>query len=68
MQEIIQQLKSKAGLSDEQASKAVQVITDFIGEKFPMIKGQLSGLMGDSPKEKGGGAPQVGGIDLGGLG
>ena len=66
MQEVIQQLKSKAGLNDEQAKKAVQVITDYIGEKFPIIKGQLSGLMGD--KEKGSGAPQVGGIDLGGLG
>ena len=66
MQEIIQQLKTKAGLSDEQAKKAVQVITDFIGEKFPMNKGQLAGFMDE--KEKGSGAPQVGGIDLGGLG
>ena len=66
MQDIIQQLKTKAGLSDDQAKKAVQVITDFIGEKFPMIKGQLTSLM--SEKDKGSGAPQVGGIDLGGLG
>ena len=68
MQEILQQLKSKAGLNDDQANKALQVMTDFIGQKFPMIKSQLAGIMGDSKKDKGGGAPQVGGIDLGGLG
>ena len=66
MQDIIQQLKTKAGLSAEPEKKAVQVITDFIGEKSPMIKGQLTSFM--SEKDKGSGAPQVGGIDLGGLG
>lgn len=68
MQDVIQQLKTKAGLTDDQAKKAVQVITDIIGEKFPMIKSQLAGIMDDGDKEKGDGAPQVGGIDLGGLG
>lgn len=66
MQELIDQLTSKVGLNQEQAKKAVQVITDYIGEKYPMIKDQISNLAGG--KDKGGGAPQVGGIDLGGLG
>ncbi|MBA2500533.1 MAG: hypothetical protein H0V30_12460 [Chitinophagaceae bacterium] len=66
MQELISQLTSKVGLNEDQAKIAVQVITDYIGEKYPMIKAQIANLTGG--KEKGDGAPQVGGIDLSGLG
>jgi len=37
MQELIDQLKIKAGLNDEQATKAIEAIKDFVKEKFPMM-------------------------------
>jgi hypothetical protein len=66
MTELIQQLTSKVGLNESQAKQAIEVITNFIGEKYPMLKGQIANLTGTH--DKGGSAPQVGGIDLGGLG
>ena len=35
MQELIDQLKEKAGLTDEQAIKSIEAIKDFVKEKFP---------------------------------
>jgi hypothetical protein len=65
MQEIITQLTKKVGISEAQAKQALELIVNFIGDKIPMVKGQvqnlLSGKEGDAP-------PQVGGINLPGLG
>ncbi|HEY9364057.1 MAG TPA: hypothetical protein VIQ00_12385 [Chitinophagaceae bacterium] len=66
MQELIERLKKQANLDDTQAQKTLQVIVDFIGEKFPMLKGQISNLLG--AHNEGNDAPQVGGIDTTGLG
>jgi hypothetical protein len=66
MKEIIAQLTKKAGINEEQARKAIEVVADFIGDKFPMIKGQLQNLLGDSSDSNP--APQVGGINVPGLG
>lgn len=65
MQDLINRLK-EAGLSDDQAKKAITVISDFVGEKFPMIKGYMGNLLGDEKGDNA--APQVGGINLSGLG
>ncbi len=35
MEEIIAQLKDKAGLTDEQAIKAIEVLKEFIHSKVP---------------------------------
>ena len=48
MQELIDKLKSEAGLSDEQAAKAIQSIKNYIVEKFPMLEGAVSNLFGKS--------------------
>lgn len=66
MQEIIKKLTSQAGLTEEQAKNALQIIVDFVGEKYPVLKGQVSNLLGTH--HGGEDAPQIGGIDLGGLG
>jgi hypothetical protein len=66
MQELIERLKKQADLDDAQAQKTLQVIVDFIGEKYPMLKGQVSNLLG--AHDEGNDAPQVGGIDVTGLG
>ncbi len=50
MQELIQQLIDKAGLSSDQAGKAVGVVKDFVKTKFPMLgDGIDKALGGDAP-------------------
>jgi hypothetical protein len=50
MQELIQQLTAKAGLSTEQATKSISVIKDFVKEKYPMLGGAVDQMMGaDAP-------------------
>ena len=44
MQELIDQLKEKAGLTDEQAVKSIEAIKDFVKEKFPMMAGAVDKL------------------------
>ena len=65
MQEIISQLTKKIGISEAQAKQALEMITNFIGDKIPMVKGQLNTLLGQKSGEA---PPQVGGINLPGLG
>ena len=49
MQELIQQLKDKAGLTDEQAIKAVHTMKDFISGKVPpMFSGFVDNFFADS--------------------
>jgi hypothetical protein len=48
MQELIDRLKSDAGLTDEQAKKAVETIKNFVVEKFPMLEGMVGNLFGQS--------------------
>jgi hypothetical protein len=50
MQELIQQLMDKAGLSTDQAGKAVGVVKDFVKAKFPMLGDGVDKMMGgDAP-------------------
>lgn len=44
MQELIDQLKSNAGLTEEQAVKSIETIKDFVKEKFPMMAGAVDQL------------------------
>lgn len=48
MQELIEKLKSEAGLSGEQATKAIETIKSYIVEKFPMLEGAVNNLFGKS--------------------
>jgi hypothetical protein len=44
MQELIDRLKLQAGLTDDQAIKAIDVIKGFTKEKFPMFSGAIDKL------------------------
>ena len=66
MKELIKRLTKKAGLTEGQAKQSISIISDFISEKFPMMKGEIKNMLGDH--EAGDDAPQVGGINLSGLG
>jgi hypothetical protein len=48
MEELIEKLKAEVGLTDEQASKAIESIKNYIVEKFPMFEGAVSNLFGKS--------------------
>jgi hypothetical protein len=44
MQELINKLKSEAGLTDEQAKKAIEAIKNFVVEKYPMLEGAVNNV------------------------
>jgi nucleoid DNA-binding protein len=53
MQDLIEQLKSKAGLSDEQAVKAIETIKEFIQSKLPpMMQGMVDNFIGTQTNDK----------------
>ena len=46
MNELIEKLKTEAGLTEEQAKKAIETIKNYVVEKFPMLEGAVSNLFG----------------------
>ncbi|MEI9911114.1 MAG: hypothetical protein WDO71_16455 [Bacteroidota bacterium] len=46
MQELIEKLKAEAGVTDEQAKKAIETIKNYVVEKFPMLEGAVGNLFG----------------------
>jgi nucleoid DNA-binding protein len=46
MQELVEKLKAEAGLTDEQAKKAIETIKNYVVDKFPMLEGAVGGLFG----------------------
>ena len=47
MQELIDKLKSEAGLNDDQAKKAIETIKNYVIDKFPMLEGAVGSLFGN---------------------
>jgi hypothetical protein len=47
MQELIEKLKSEAGLTDEQARQAIATIKNFVVDKFPMLESAANKLFGE---------------------
>jgi hypothetical protein len=47
MQELIDKLKAEAGLTDEQAKKAITTIKAFVVDKFPMLEGTVGSMFGN---------------------
>jgi len=48
MEELIEKLKADAGLTDDQAKKAIETIKNYVVEKFPMLEGAVGNLFGNS--------------------
>ncbi|HVE60859.1 MAG TPA: hypothetical protein VNA26_03520 [Chitinophagaceae bacterium] len=44
--ELVERLKTGAGLSDEQAQKVMETIKNFVVEKYPMLQGAVTNLFG----------------------
>lgn len=51
MNDLIERLKAYAGLTDEQAAKALETIKDYVKEKFPMLAGAVDNLLSSSKKD-----------------
>ena len=45
--ELVNRLKSQVGLSDDQASKVVDTIKNFVVEKYPMLQGAVTNIFGN---------------------
>jgi hypothetical protein len=54
MEEVINRVADRAGISREQAQKAVETVANFIKEKAPAVGTQIDSLM------KGGGSASLG--------
>ena len=44
--ELVEKLKSQAGLSDEQATKVIDTIKNFVVDKYPMLSGAVNNMFG----------------------
>jgi predicted nucleic acid-binding protein len=44
--EIVDRLKERVGLSDEQANQVVETLKDFVVEKYPMLQGAIENIFG----------------------
>lgn len=44
--ELVEKLKSQAGLSDEQAQKVLETIKNFVVDKYPMLSGAVNSMFG----------------------
>jgi hypothetical protein len=44
--ELVEKLKSQAGLSDEQAHKVLETIKNFVVDKYPMLSGAVNSMFG----------------------
>ena len=42
--ELVERLKSQAGLSEEQAKQVIETIKDFVVDKYPMLSGAVNSL------------------------
>ena len=42
--ELVENLKTKAGLNDEQAQKVLETIKEFVVEKYPMLSGAVNNV------------------------
>ncbi len=46
MEELVNKIVEGAGVTPEQAAKTLEVIKDFITEKFPMLGGAVDNILG----------------------
>ena len=53
MNELIERLTKEAGLTSDQAQKAVTTIANFVKEKFPMLGGAVDQIFAAGVQEDG---------------
>jgi hypothetical protein len=53
MQELIDHLKEKAGLTAEQATNTIVAVKDYVKQKFPMLEGAVENMLGSQTSQDG---------------
>lgn len=53
MSELIKQIVEKTGVPAEQAQQVVEVVANFVKQKFPQFGGQIDSLLGTSGDNSG---------------
>ncbi|HOZ86072.1 MAG TPA: hypothetical protein PK191_11345 [Niabella sp.] len=48
MNELVEKLVAEAGITEDQAAKALEAIKKYVVEKFPMLEGAVGNLFGNS--------------------
>lgn len=51
MEALVKAIQEKAGISEEQAVKALEAVKDFVVEQFPMMAGAVDNLLGSAAKD-----------------
>ena len=48
MNELVERLVNEAGITPEQATKAIAALSGYVKEKFPMLGGAVDNLFGEN--------------------
>ena len=64
MQELINRISSEVGISEEQSKQVLNVISEFIKEKYPAVGGMMDNLLSSQGNK---GKDEGGGMDFGGF-
>lgn len=62
MDELINTISEKLGVSPEQATQAVQLVANHLKEKAPALSGQIDSLLAGGAGGLGGAASALGGL------
>ena len=63
MDELVKQVSSKAGISEDQAQTAVKIVVEHLKERLPgPIGGQIDGVLGGGLGDLGDAAKGLGGL------
>ena len=66
MQDLISRISSEVGISEDQSKKVLNVISDFIKEKYPAVGGMMDNLLSQQGS-KDNDDEETGGMNLGGF-
>lgn len=53
MQQLIQRITEKTGVTPEQAELVLEVVAGFVKEKFPLLHGNVDSILGTKSSVKG---------------
>ena len=67
MQDLISRISSEVGISEDQSKKVLNVISDFIKEKYPAVGGMMDNLLSSQQGSKDNDDEETGGMNLGGF-
>ncbi len=52
MEELLKKIQEYAGITEEQAGKALEAVKNYVVEQFPMMAGAVDNLFGQKANEE----------------